>query len=216
MRLFTIVLANQKGGAGKTTLSSHIAVEAEDRGFGPVAIIDTDPQGGLAMWFNARAAKTPAYITVVKAGLRATLNELDRQDYKLCVIDSPPQVTEAILATVRVADLVVVPVSPSPNDLRAVGATVDLINSTGRPMVFVVNRAINRTRISADTATSLSQHGTVAPVVIGMRVDFATSMIDGRTASELNRTGPSAAEIGELWAYLLKRLNMERTRGHAA
>src|SRR5262245_36851958 len=65
-----VVFASHKGGSGKTTLSGHIAVEAERMGDGPVALIDTDPQGSLAKWWNARAASTPAFA-------QASLDELD-------------------------------------------------------------------------------------------------------------------------------------------
>lgn len=59
--VWVVVFASQKGGSGKTTLSGHIAVEAERVGDGPVALIDTDPQGSLAKWWNARKASTPAF-----------------------------------------------------------------------------------------------------------------------------------------------------------
>ena len=71
---------------------------------------------------------------------------------------------------------------PSPHDLRAAGKTVELVESIGRPLVFVVNCASSWARITSDAAIALSQHGTVAPVVIHQRADFASSMIDGRTA----------------------------------
>src|SRR4051794_39515401 len=58
----TIVVASQKGGAGKTTTARHLAVEAERQGEGPVALIDVDPQGGLARWWNRREAETPVFV----------------------------------------------------------------------------------------------------------------------------------------------------------
>ena len=64
--MYTIVAASQKGGSGKTTLSGHLAVEAARAGTGEIALIDTDPQGSLAAWWNARTAPTPRF---VKAGL---------------------------------------------------------------------------------------------------------------------------------------------------
>ncbi len=56
-----MAFASQKGGSGKTTLAGHIAVQAELAGAGPVAIIDTDPQGSLSDWWNARPAPTPVF-----------------------------------------------------------------------------------------------------------------------------------------------------------
>jgi chromosome partitioning protein len=203
----TIVLASQKGGVGKTTLTGHIAVEAERRGGGSVAIIDTDPQAGLSGWFRVREASTPTLVRVLPAGLAATLRELEQAGMALVVVDTPPAITDAIRDTVAHADLVVIPAKPSPHDLRAIGATVDLVERAGRPMVFVVNQATQRARITADAAISLSQHGTVAPVTIHHRVDFATSMIDGRTVGELDPNSRSAGEIVLLWDYLDHRLS---------
>ncbi len=189
---------------------------AENVGAGPVAIIDTDPQGGLSGWWNARSAATPVFIEPTKAGLNATLAQLRSQGFKLVLIDSPPQATRAIEATIKLADLVIIPVTPSPHDLRAVGATVDLVTASGRPMIFVVNRAQQRAKITADTAVALSQHGTVSPVTLHHRNDFATSMIDGRTVGELDPASRSAVEVRDLWIYVSKRLAMEKRHVAAA
>lgn len=202
-----IVLASQKGGSGKTTLSGHLAVEAERAGNGPVALIDTDPQGSLAKWWNARAASTPVFAQVPIAELGRGIAELRRSGVKLIVIDTPPAVTEAISDVVRHADLVVAPTRPSPHDLRAVGPTVDIAERLGKPLVFVVNGATARTRITAETAVALSQHGVVAPVTLHHRVDFAASMIDGRTVGEVREDARSAQEVRSLWLYLRDRLS---------
>lgn len=211
----TVVFASQKGGGGKTTLSGHIAVEAERAGQpGGVVMIDMDPQASLTGWWKAREGGTPAMVRVLPAGLPATLKELKAAGIGLVVIDTPPAITEAIRETCRSADLVVVPTKPSPHDLRAIGATVDIVESVRRPMVFVVNQATQRARITADAAVSLSQHGTVAPVTIHHRVDFPTSMIDGRVVGELDATSKSAAEVAAFWTYLHNRL--EKVVAHDA
>jgi chromosome partitioning protein len=105
--------------------------------------------------------------------------------------------------------MVVIPTRPSPHDLRAAGATVDLVERAGKPLVFVINAATARARITSDAAIALSQHGTVAPTTIHQRTDFASSMIDGRTVLEIGKPGKSAEEVEALWRYLHDRL--ERT-----
>src|SRR5262249_15579074 len=124
--MYTVVLASQKGGSGKTTLSGHLAVEAERHGAGPVALIDTDPQGSLSQWWNARAQSTPLFAKVTRDDLGEALEHLKNNGVKLAIIDTPPAITEQISHVVSHADLVVVPTRPSPHDLRAVGATVDI------------------------------------------------------------------------------------------
>jgi chromosome partitioning protein len=102
MRILTI--ASQKGGAGKTTLAAHLAVAAEHAGAGPVAVVDTDPQGSLAAWWNSRGAPTPLFAAVEIARLPDHLRTLERRQVELVVIDTPPALTEMITAAIAVAD----------------------------------------------------------------------------------------------------------------
>jgi len=208
-----VAMASQKGGSGKTTLSGHLAVQAEMAGHGPVVLIDIDPQGSLAEWWNEREAEAPAFAQTTVARLAADLEMLRQQGFRLAVIDTPPAITMAIQGVIQVAELIVIPTRPSPHDLRAVGATVDLCERAGKPLIFVVNAATPKARITSDAAVALSQHGTVAPITIHHRVDFAASMIDGRTVMEVDPKGKSAAEVTQLWAYIADRLekNFRRT-----
>jgi len=201
-----LVFASQKGGSGKTTLSGHLAVEAERTGAGPVALIDTDPQGSLAKWWNVREAEVPAFMQCTFPNLLHDIERARNEGFRLVVIDTPPAVTRAIAEVVAMADLVVLPTRPSPHDLRAVGATVDIVESRNKPMVFVVNSAVPNARITSEAAVALSQHGTVAPVIIHHRTDFAASMIDGRTVMEVKENCKSAQEVASLWRYVKERL----------
>lgn len=203
--MHVIALASRKGGSGKTTLTAHLAVQAAAAGFAPVAVMDADPQGGLAGWWNARSASEPAFLDTAK-GLKAAVTAARRAGFKAVMIDTPPSLSETIAEVLALADLVVIPVRPSPNDLRAVGGTVELATQAGKPMVFVINQATARARITAEAAIALSQYGTVAPVMIHHRVDFATSMTDGRSAGELDPEAKSATETADLWTYLETRL----------
>ena len=183
-----VVFASQKGGSGKTTLSGDIAVEAERAGDGPEALIDTDPQGSLAKWWNARAASTPAFAPASLEELDACLDHLKSIRFTPIVIDTPPAVTQTIAHVVKRADLVVVPSRSSPHVARDVGPTVDIADSLNKSLVFVVNSATPRARITSETAVALSQHGVVAPVTLHHRVDFAASMIDGRRLAISSRS----------------------------
>src|SRR3954453_6519266 len=91
-----IALATQKGGAGKTTLCGHLAVEAQERGAGPVALIDADPQGSLAAWWNGRQSETPAMAEIGEGGLQGTLQKLKRAGIKLVFIDTPGRADKAL------------------------------------------------------------------------------------------------------------------------
>jgi len=206
-----LAVTSQKGGTGKTTLSGHLAVQAERAGMGPVVLVDCDPQGSLTNWWNLRQEETPVLIQTSLAKLAEDLDSLRETGVQLVIIDTPPAITWTIVNVIKVADLVVIPVRPSPHDLAATGSTVDLIEGLDKPMVFVVNAASQRARITGEAAVALSQHGTVAPSIIHSRTDFAASMIDGRTVMELPRAEKSTGEIALLWEYLQKRI--ERLEG---
>lgn len=207
-----VAIASRKGGAGKTTLAGHLAVQAERAGAGPVALVDVDPQGSLSDWWNAREAATPVFMQTALPRLARDIERLDSIGIELLFIDTPPALTSTISEVIKVSDLVVIPTRPSPHDLRSVGSTVELVEHLGKQLVFVVNAATARARITNEAITALSQHGTMAPSVIHHRVDFAASMIDGRTVMELPGKSRSAEEIVALWDYLSERLSGE-TRG---
>lgn len=204
--MYVLVLASQKGGSGKTTLSGHLAVEAEQAGIGPVALIDCDPQGSLSEWWNSRVSPTPHFVKVGLLELSDALAQLNQAGFRLAVIDTPPAITSSISRVVAHADLVIVPTRPSPHDLRAVAATVDIAERHEKPLIFVVNGATPRARITGEAAVALSQHGTVAPVIVHHRVDFAASMVDGRSVGEVVPKSQSAKEVRELWTYVQDRL----------
>jgi chromosome partitioning protein len=211
--MHVVALCSQKGGSGKTTLAGHLAIQAELAGSGPVALVDTDPQGSLAAWWNARQSDTPAFAATTLSELPADLERLRLEGCKLVVIDTPPAINVAIQRVMTVADLVVIPTRASPHDLRAVAGTVDMVERVQRRMVFVLNAVNLRAKITSDAVIALSQHGTVAPVFIQQRTDFATSMIDGRTVCDLEPDGRSATEIGSLWDYFARQLQrQERQR----
>jgi chromosome partitioning protein len=206
--MYVIAVCSQKGGAGKTTIAAHLAVRAGETGHGPAALIDTDPQGSLGEWWHARHADSPALAKVKLEDLAANLAELRSYGTALAVIDTPPALTGAIEQVIAVADLVLIPARPSPHDLRAVGATVEMARRAGKPFMFVVNGAAPRAGITAQAVAALSEHGRVVPVILYQRTDFAASMIDGRTVSETAAAGHSAQEIDALWQCVYDQISM--------
>ena len=204
-----IGIASQKGGSGKTTLAGHLAVQAEQAGSSPVALIDTDPQGSLSDWWNAREAETPCFARTTAATLKQDVEQLRELGMKLLFIDTPPAIEATIGDVIALCDLILIPVRPSPHDLRAAGATVEMVERAGKPLIFVLNAAAPRARITNEAVMALSQHGTVAPVILHQRTGFAASMIDGRTVNEIKGEPRSAEEIVSLWDYISHRLNRD-------
>ena len=201
-----VVITSQKGGSGKTTVTAHLAVAAERVGHGPSVVIDTDPQQTLATWWKVREAEAPKLAPVSLRELPDKLAVLAQMGFTYCFIDTPPALTEQNRQVLGLADLILIPTRPSPNDLWSLGATLDLVNQASTPFVFVLTQAKGNARITVQTLAALSEHGQVLQSVIHDRVDYAASMTDGRTALEIRPSGPAAAEVAALWGFTRVRL----------
>lgn len=195
----TIVINSQKGGSGKTTICAHLSVEAERAGDGPVFLIDTDPQGTLSTWHEHRQAEVPQRVEVPLEKIAEGLAVLKSREAAYCFIDTAPTRTDENAALFRLADLVLVPIRPSPSDLWAAAATVALLKEAGIPFLFILTQAKANASITAQAAAALSHHGPVAETFIADRVPYAAAMTDGRTALELLAKGPAAIETAALW-----------------
>lgn len=208
----TIVINSQKGGSGKTTLCAHLAVQAERSGDGPVFVIDTDPQGTLSTWHEKREAEAPQRAEVALADIAAGLKQLQQHKAAYCFIDTAPTRTDENVELFKLADLVLVPIRPSPSDLWAAAATVALLKDAGIPFLFVLTQAKGNASITGQAAAALSHHGAVAETFIADRVPYAAAMTDGRTAIELTTKGPAAIETAALWKNIKSCLhaNMQK------
>src|SRR5258708_13386822 len=91
--MYVIAVASQKGGSGKTTLAGHLAVQADRTGFGPGALVDTDPQGSLSEWWNPRAAETPLFARASAGRFAAALERMRDLGIKLLAVTPPPPIT---------------------------------------------------------------------------------------------------------------------------
>jgi len=203
-----IAVAGQKGGSGKTTIAAHLAVQARAMGDGPAILVDTDPQGSLGDWWRARNDAALELAAVNLDELAANPRELRRRGAAVAIIDTPPALTAAIEQVIAIAAFVIIPARPSPHDLRAIGATVEMTRRAGKPFWFVVNGAAPRAGITAQAVAALSEHGRVAPVILYQRIDWAAAMIDGRTVMEAAPNGRSAQEVAELWKYIHAQISV--------
>ncbi len=215
-----IVINSQKGGSGKTALCAHLSVQAERTGDGPVYLIDTDPQGTLSQWHERRVAEAPRRVEISLQGLAEGLTLLRQRGAAYCFIDTAPTRTDETVALFCLADLVLVPIRPSPSDLWAAAATVALLKNAAVPYLFVLNQAKANASITAQAAAALSHHGPVAETLIADRVPYAAAMTDGRTAGELSPNGPAGLETTSLWKNIkaclhANMLSTKQVRTHA-
>ncbi len=201
--MHVVVVANQKGGAGKTTVTRNLAVAAGE----DVAIVDRDPQGSVTAWWNRRKAETPALVPVAGT-LVETLDALREAGARLVFVDTPPAANAELAGIIEMADLVVIPVRPSPDDLDAVGPTLDLISAAHKPFCFVLTQATARTRLALEAVPELAQHGRVAPVVMHTRQDYPSAALTGLGVTETGDT-PAASEVRQLLSYVMTQLNKD-------
>jgi chromosome partitioning protein len=202
-----ITIAQQKGGAGKTTLVAHLAVAMAQTGRS-VAIVDIDPQGSLTAWSDARGEMEPAIICRQVTGWR-TAGEVERlaRDVDIVIVDSPPHAeTEARIA-VRSADLVLVPVQPSPMDFWATKPTIAMAAAEKTPAMVVLNRVPARAKVADTVIEQMDQlEADVATSRIGNRIALAAALMKGRGVTESNRRSAAAEEIDALLEEVLARL----------
>lgn len=202
----TIVIGSQKGGSGKTMLTAHCSVEAERCGEASW-VIDTDRQATLSLWHERRKDETPQRLDVPVERISDGLKKIEQRGAVYCFIDTAPTTSDQNTALLRLADLVLIPVRPSPSDLWSVSETVALVKEAGKPFLFIVTQAKPQATITAQAVAALSQHGRVAQAFISDRVAYAAAMTGGNTAPEVAPKGPAAQEIEALWAEIKSCFN---------
>lgn len=207
-RVFTI--AQQKGGVGKTTLAAHLAVAWSGSG-SRVALIDSDPQGSLSAWYRERADhlgedNTGLTFDVVE-GWRVSIGIQGlARNHDIVLIDTPPHAEMDARAAIRAAELVIVPVLPSPMDVWATRPTLDLARQEKVPALLVLNRVPARVRLTDEVVARLSELDVeVAEARLGQRVGFAASLMHGRAIGEAAPTSPAAQEVAALAQEILDR-----------
>ena len=214
----TITIAQQKGGAGKTTIAAQLAVALAQSGY-RVGMVDIDPQGSLGMWHNVRkmlVSEDGGGITFIKASGWRLTSELDRlkRDTDVILVDSPPHNETDVRIAVRAADLIVVPIQPSPMDLWATQATLDVALKERSPAIMVFNRTPAKGKLVEAVRKKITEFEVaVAETVLGNRVAFAASMMEGKGVVESNPRHVAAKEIRALAVEIAATLGLNNARG---
>ncbi|OJX74801.1 ParA family partition ATPase [Magnetospirillum sp. 64-120] len=208
-----ITVAQQKGGAGKSTITAQLAVAYAQAGK-RVGIVDIDPQGSLAMWFEVRKMlvdQSGAGITFLQASGWRLSTELDRmkRDLDVILVDSPPHAETDVRIAVRAADLILVPMQPTPLDLWATQPTLDLAKKEKSQAIVVFNRTPPKGKlVDAVKAKILQAELPVAETVLGNRVAFAASMMEGKGVVESNPRHTATKEIKALAVEIGTKLGL--------
>jgi len=193
-----VVLHTPKGGSGKSTLAREIAAMASRSGV-KAALADLDPQGTTSGWYQRRQNPEPALVDLGAPPYNTKEASLARAGFKLLVIDTPPAQPAFLPALLARADVVLVPVRPTPDDLLAAAPIARSLAKHPR-WAFVLSQVPPRTRMLASAVRQLASLGRVAPVQITFRADYPAAAIDGSAAAEL--TGKAAQESADFYAYI--------------
>ncbi len=198
-----VAVLNQKGGAGKTTLATNLARTLQLEG-AQVLLIDSDPQGSARDWHAAADGELLPVVGLDRPTLDKDLQAI-AGGYDWIVIDGAPQLQDMAISAIKAANVILIPVQPSPYDVWACSDLVELIKARqevtdGRPRAaFVISRAITRTIISRDVREALEEyslptfeHGTF------QRVIYANSATQGLTPVDQEPDGEAANEIRQV------------------
>lgn len=197
----TLGFFSQKGGSGKTVLSCHTAVAAQQDGK-KVVLIDCDEQGSATSWGKTRAGDKPMIVAATPSNIDQVLQAAKDEKYTLAILDCPPHAMAGVLNFINRCDHIIVPCQPAAFDISAAGRAVSLLDANHRSFSFVINRAPLRAPEIEETRTVLSESGTVSPVVISDRRSFGRALITGKAVTEYETEGKAADEVRALWKWI--------------
>ena len=206
-----IAVLNQKGGAGKTTIATHLARALQLDG-ADVLLVDSDPQGSARDWAAVREDQPVPVVGIDRPTIERDIKRVASKDY--IVIDGAPQAADLAVSAIKAATFILIPVQPSPYDIWATADLVDLVKqriemTDGKlQAAFVVSRAIKGTRIGAEVSDALP--GYELPLLrarITQRVSYPSTAAAGTTVLDAEPTGDAAKEIRALVAELQEKLN---------
>ena len=205
-----ITIAQQKGGAGKSTIAAHIAVGLSQRG-SKVLIIDTDPQGSIKNWHKIREENfgkgyTGIHIAdtsgwKVSSSITQYKNRVD-----FIIIDSPPHTEIEAKNAIRSADLVLIPLQASPTDLWATQSTIDCAKQEKKQYNIILNRYNPNSKTSKEIAWTIDY---VMHATLGNRIAFSSCFFQGKTVTETDPSSVAATEVKALIEEILSTLEIK-------
>lgn len=208
-----IVVAQRKGGVGKTTIAVSLAAEMRRRG-AEIVLIDADPLRSACQWAELGGLDFPLEeITfAVQRPVSEWVSSVKRVQSDYIVIDTPPADT-ALAAALSLADVAVIPCLPSGLDLEATGRTLEIVNAVRARrashlhVILVPNWIDRRTLEGRQLTEEMAQFGETIAAPIGNRSAFVRSFSIGNSVGEFDPNGAGVREVCELWDLIEHCLN---------
>jgi chromosome partitioning protein len=214
--MLTLAFVAQKGGSGKSTLSTHLAAYAEQQGE-TVALIDLDPQASALAWHKIRGTDEPIVLPATPAKLEGVVKGAAGLGVTVLMIDTAPHADRGAVAAIRLADLIVMPVRPSLLDIAALRDTVKLLEMTGRTddAIAVLNALPGKGSGVAEEATEAVKSFRVAVLGahVGQRNSLVTAIAKGKGVTEATPKDAGAQEIRDLWDALVRLTKRKAKKG---
>jgi chromosome partitioning protein len=203
-----IAIISQKGGAGKTTLTLHLAVAYTKAGYN-TAIIDLDPQASATKWSDRRTEEIPVVLSAHASRLHHEINRIKESGGEIPFLDTAPHSDSAALEAAKVADMILIPCRPAILDMEAIINTLDLVRTTKTPIYVVMNAVAPQGKERAEALEAIKGLGVaVAPQWMVERVAYARSLVSGQTAQEFEPDGKASEEIEHLYMFTCEQLNI--------
>jgi chromosome partitioning protein len=202
----TIAILSEKGGAGKTILSIHLAVAAEAHGLA-TAIFDLDARANSTIWGDHRPDRIPAVVPAQAPRLATLLTQARNNQADLVIFDTPGNAPDIAAQAAEHADAILIPCRPYGPDLLSIAATVKLAQASGKLTHVVINAAPVQGVETDEAIAAITASGVlVCPVILHARKSYATRFHEGLTAQEIEPKGKAAAEIDALLLWLCDKV----------
>ena len=204
--MHTVAVISLKGGSGKTTVATHLALAAHRRGIATL-LADTDPQRSSTDVLSIRAEPGPDVVTVSGPKLMLTKFTALAAGKQLMIIDTAAGAVEDVGEALVLADFAVMVVRPTLLDLAGLARTIAIVRRLAKPYTVVLNQApIAREGVEPPVVKRAIKgleymQVPLAPVILRSRAIYQTALETGRSAEEM-ADATAAAEIAELWDFV--------------
>ncbi|MCG7871011.1 MAG: ParA family protein [Candidatus Thiodiazotropha lotti] len=196
-----IAMAGQKGGAGKSTLAIHLAVQAQQQGV-ETLLADMDLYSRTcSAWGGEREQKTPIVVQVASDDLEAFLLQAKEEGFDLVILDLPRQDDQLVDNVAQRADLTLIPCRPTFADLRTLSSNLEQVS---QPYAVVLNACPLDSAIKTKQAWyALEEIGVpVSPISISHHEAFDDALYGGESVTEHDPESKAGDEIRELWMWI--------------
>ena len=203
-----IAVIGQKGGTGKTNISTNLAVASELHGHSTL-LLDLDPQTSSSEWGDARDLKEPAIIATPATRVQDLLEKAEGFGADIAILDTPPNADGSILDVARAADFVILPCKTSRADLKAVKLSVNIVETAKTPACFVLSMVNARSNLDRQAREALKAYDIpCAPCQISDRMAFIHAYNHGLGVMEWEPKSKASREIQELYAYIASKIGL--------